>query len=71
MGVGDKFVAILVAGIHEILQPIPVDPVGAQSDAIDFVGTFDACGFVRFYCLPMLPPEHTDPPSFVYFRFFS
>jgi hypothetical protein len=68
---GDQFVALLVAGIHEVLQPKAVDSVGAQSDPIDLVGAFGASGFVGFRCLPMLLPEHPDPPSSVYFRFLS
>jgi hypothetical protein len=65
MGMGDQLVPLLVAGIHEVLQPMTVDPVGAQSDPIDLVGTFDAPGFLGFRYLPMLLPEHTGSPPFV------
>src|SRR3712207_1513152 len=32
MGVRDQFVALLVARVHEVLQPSAVDPVHAQSN---------------------------------------
>lgn len=54
----DQLVALLVAGIHEVLQPKAVDSVGAQSNSIDLVGTFDVSGFQGLRYLPMLLPEH-------------